>query len=118
MQAQPSVTVGASPAALTTMNPRVVSAITVVALLHAALIALLLTIRNEPPQRPLESRSITAELLSPAPAAAPAALQSAAPAPKPVPPVPRVKPKVEPKPTPVPKTKSEPLPQAAAPSPH
>nr|WP_242540130.1 energy transducer TonB [Trinickia mobilis] len=99
------------------MSPRVVSAVTVVVLLHAALIALLVTIRNEPPLRPLESRSITAELLSPAPAA-PAALQSTAPAPTPAPPVPRVKPKVEPKPTPIPKTKSEPLPQAATPSPY
>jgi periplasmic protein TonB len=114
MQVQPSVSVDASSAALTTMNPRVVSAVTVVVLLHAALIALLVTIRNEPPTRPLESRSITAELLS----AAPAALQSSAPAPKPAPPVPHVKPKIEPKPVPVPKMKSEPLPQAAAPSPN
>ncbi|TKC77984.1 TonB family protein [Trinickia terrae] len=116
MQVQPSVAAGASPAALTPMNPRVVSAIAVVVLLHAALVAFLLTVRNELPSRPLESRSITAELLSPAPAAAPAALRS--PAPKPVPPAPHVKPKLEPKPTPAPKTKPEPLPQAAAPSPN
>ncbi|WP_449179376.1 TonB family protein [Trinickia sp. YCB016] len=118
MQVQPSMSVDTASAALTTMNSRVVSAVTVVVLLHAALIALLVTIRNEPPARPLESHSITAELLSPAPAAAPAALQSSAPAPKPAPSVPHAKPKVEPKPAPIPKTKSEPLPQAAAPSPN
>jgi protein TonB len=93
------------------MNSRVVSAVTVVVLVHAALIALLVTIRNEPPARALESRAITAELLSPAPAAAPVAVQSPAPQP-----APRVKPQAELKPVPAPKVKSEPLPQDATPS--
>ena len=101
------------------MNTRVVSAVAFVVLFHAALIVLLLTVRDEPPSRPLESHSITAELLSAAPAVAPAALQSAAPAPKPAPPVPHPKPKVETHPTPVVKrTTPEPSPLVAVPAPN
>jgi protein TonB len=99
-------------------NTRIASAVAVVVLLHAALIAFLLSVRNEPPSRPPALRSITAELLNPA--AAPAALQSTAPAPKPVPPVPHAKPKAEVRPAPpvVKKTSPEPSPIAAAPSPN
>jgi periplasmic protein TonB len=91
------------------MNSRAVVATAIVVALHAALLVVVLTVRNEPVARPVELQSITAELL-PAPVAAPAAIQSPEP-PKPTPPVPHVKLKAQPRPTP------KPIPQAAAPSP-
>lgn len=91
------------------MNSRAVVATAIVVALHAALLVVVLTVRNEPIARPPELQSITAELL-PAPMATPAAIQSPAP-PKPTPPIPHVKQKVVPRPTP------KPIPQAAAPSP-
>jgi protein TonB len=75
-----------------------------------------LATRNESVPRALESRTITAELLNPAPVAAPVAIQSAPTPPKPVRPVPQTKPKVQPRPTP--KPAPTPLPEAAAPSQH
>lgn len=99
------------------MNSRALTVTAAVAALHLALLAVVLTLRNEPVVRPIESRTMTAELLSPAPVAAPVALQSIAPPPpKPTPPV-HTKPKVQPKPAPTPKPTPTPLPQVAAPSP-
>lgn len=85
--------------------------------IHVALLAVVMTVRNAPLPRPIESRAITAQLLSaePAPVAAPVAIQSTPTPPKPVPPKPTPKPKVQPRvkpaPTPVP------MPQSDAPSP-
>jgi protein TonB len=98
------------------MNLRVVSAAGAVVAIHVALLAVVLATRNEPVPRALESRTITAELLSPAPVAAPVAIKSTPTPPKPVPPVPQAKPKVQPRPTP--KPAPTPLPEAAAPSQH
>ncbi|CAH2917572.1 MAG: putative TonB-dependent receptor [uncultured Paraburkholderia sp.] len=92
------------------MNPRVLTATALVAAVHVALLAVILTLRHEPVQPALESRVMTAQLLPPAPVAAPAAVQSVAPAP----PV-RSKPKVQPKPAQ--KPAPAPLREAPAPSP-
>jgi protein TonB len=100
------------------MNPRAVAATAAVAAIHVALLAAVLGVRSEPVVRPLESRTMTAELLSPAPVAAPDALQSIAPPPpRPAPPVPPARAKVQARPTPVPKPSPAPLAEAAAPSP-
>ncbi|WP_144154544.1 energy transducer TonB [Paraburkholderia sp. BCC1885] len=116
MRTSPSVPAGFEPAPSTRRNSRTLTATAAVAAIHLALLAVILSMRHEPPVRPLESRTMTAELLSPAPVAAPVALQSIAPPPpKPTPPVPHVKPKVQPRPTP--KPTPEPLPMAASPSP-
>ena len=97
------------------MKSHAVKATAAVVAIHIALLAVILTVRNEPTVHPLESRTMTAELLSPAPVAATVALQSIAPPPpKPTPPVPHVKPKVQPRPTP--KPMQMPLPVAASPS--
>lgn len=99
------------------MNPRVLTATAMVAAVHVALLAVVLTLRHEPVQPALESRVMTAQLLPPAPVAAPVAMQSVAPpppTPTPAPPV-RTKPKVQPKPTP--KPTPTPLREAPAPSP-
>ncbi|MGF7136643.1 protein TonB [Paraburkholderia sp. EB58] len=116
MRASHSVPAGLALAPSSCMNSHTVKATAAVVAIHIALLAVILTVRNEPAGRPLESRTMTAELLSPAPVAAPAALQSIAPPPpKPTPPVPHVKPKVQPRPTP--KPTPMPLPVAASPSP-
>jgi protein TonB len=116
MGASHTVTAGPAPEYSPRMNPRTVAATVTVAAIHVVLLAVILSVRNEPPVRALESRTMTAELLSPAPVAAPVALQSLTPPPpKPTPPVPRVKPKMQPHPTP--KPTPVPLPEAAAPSP-
>ena len=97
------------------MNPRVLTATALVAAVHVALLAVILTLRHDPVQPALESRVMTAQLLPPAPVAAPAAVQSVAPPPPtPTPPV-HSKPKVQPKPTP--KPTPAPLREAPAPSP-
>ncbi|EDT08715.1 protein TonB [Paraburkholderia graminis] len=97
------------------MNPRVLTATALVAAVHVALLAVILTLRHDPVQPALESRVMTAQLLPPAPVAAPAAVQSVAPPPPtPTPPV-HSKPKVQPKPTP--KSAPAPLREAPAPSP-
>jgi protein TonB len=91
------------------LNPRVVAACVAVLAIHAALFGVALTMHREPLPRPVEAKTITAQLISetPAPAPQPVAVQSppTPEPPKPVPkpqPKPKVKPKVEPKPTPMP----------------
>ncbi|MFP3567860.1 energy transducer TonB [Paraburkholderia sp. SIMBA_030] len=117
MSASHTVSAGAAPATSVRMNSRAFTVTAAVAALHVALLAVVLTLRSEPVVRPIESRTMTAELLSPAPVAAPAALQSIAPPPpEPAPPV-HTKPKVQLKPAPTPEPTPTPLPQAAAPSP-
>jgi periplasmic protein TonB len=104
------------------MNPRMIAAIVAVAAIHVALLIVLLTQRNDVPPRPIEAKTITAELISsapPQPVAAPAAIQSTPTPvpPKPVPPKPAVKPKVQPheKATPAPQPQTDaPSPLAAA----
>jgi protein TonB len=101
------------------VNPRVVVAGVAVVGIHAALLAIVLTMRNELPPRPIESKTITAELISaapPQPVAAPAAIQSTPvpPPPKPVPPKPTPKPK--PAVQPHAKAAPTPLPETTAPS--
>ncbi|ALE54276.1 energy transducer TonB [Paraburkholderia sp. RL17-368-BIF-A] len=115
MQASHTVSAGAAPASSNRMNPRVLTATALVATVHVALLAVILTLRHDPVQPALESRVMTAQLLPPAPVAAPAAVQSVAPPPPtPTPPV-HSKPKVQPKPTP--KPTPAPLREAPAPSP-
>jgi periplasmic protein TonB len=108
------------------LNPRLIGAIVAVAALHVALLAFMLTQRNAPLPRPIEAKTITAELISaaPQPVAAPAAIQSIPtpppPKPKPIPPKPTPKPKVQshvkaaPAPTPLPVQTDAPSPLAAA----
>ncbi|BBU27200.1 protein TonB [Burkholderia sp. THE68] len=104
-------------------NPRVIAACVAVVVIHAALLGVALTMRNEPLPRPIEAKSITAQLISetPQPAPQPVAVETPPP-PKPVPqpvpkpqPKPKVKPKIEPKPTPLPVTEAPS--QIAAPAP-
>ncbi|MCC8390980.1 energy transducer TonB [Paraburkholderia sp. MMS20-SJTR3] len=117
MQAPQPVTAGAPLASSTRPNSRTLTAIAAVAAIHVALLAVVMTLRQEPAQPAIESHVMTAELLPPAPLAAPIALQSIAPPPpQPTPPV-QTKPKIQPKPKPTPKPAPTPLPQAAAPSP-
>lgn len=108
------------------INPRVIAAGVAVVGIHVGLLAIALTMRNEPPPRPVESKTITAELISaapPQPVAAPAAIQSTPvpPPPKPVPPkpTPKLKPTVQPRvkaaPTPLPETTAPSTIAAAAP---
>ncbi|MGV7241556.1 energy transducer TonB, partial [Caballeronia sp. M23-90] len=44
------------------INPRVIAAGVAVVGIHIGLLAIALTMRNEPPPRPVESKTITAEL--------------------------------------------------------
>jgi protein TonB len=110
------------------INPRVIAASVAVVAIHVGLLAVALTLRNEPAPRPIESKTITAELISPAPpqpVAAPVAIQSTpVPSPpKPVPPKPvqRPKPVVQPRvkaaPTPLSETTTPSPVAAAAPEP-
>ena len=110
------------------INPRVIAASVAVVAIHVGLLAVALTLRHEPAPRPIESKTITAELISPAPpqpVAAPVAIQSTpVPSPpKPVPPKPVQKPKpvVQPRvkaaPTPLPETTTPSPVAAAAPEP-
>ncbi|HEY4803842.1 MAG TPA: energy transducer TonB [Paraburkholderia sp.] len=105
---------GTLPAPSVRVNRRVVTASTIVVALHAALIGVVLMKREPVTPVALQSQTITAELLKPAPVAAPAAIQSTPtpPRPLPLPHVTREKPKVQPKPRPTP------LPVAEAPSQH
>jgi protein TonB len=117
MQAPHPVSTGALLASSTRPNLRSLTVTAVVAAVHVALLAAIMTLRHEPAHVALESHVMTAELLPPAPLAAPVALQSIAPPPpQPTPPV-HTKPKTQPKPTPSPKPTPTSLPQAAAPSP-
>jgi protein TonB len=104
-------------------NPRVIAACAAVVVIHVALLGVALTMRHEPLPRPIEAKSITAQLISetPQPAPQPVAVETPPP-PKPVPqpvpkpqPKPKVKPKIEPKPTPMPVTEAPS--QIAAPAP-
>ena len=96
------------------VNRRVVTATAIVVGLHAALAGIVLMKPEPVTPLALQSQTITAELLKPAPVAAPAAIQSppTPPRPKPVPQVTPEKPKVQPKPKPTP------LPVAQSPSQH
>jgi protein TonB len=105
------------PTSSTRSNSRALTVTAVVAVIHVALLTVVMTLRHDPVKPALESHVMTAQLLPPAPLAAPVAMQSIAPPPPtPTPPV-RTKPKVRPKPTPTPKPTPVPLPVAAAPSP-
>ncbi|ASV99900.1 energy transducer TonB [Paraburkholderia aromaticivorans] len=117
MPASHTVSAGAMPASSTRPNSRVLTATALVAAIHVALLAVVMTLRHDPVQPVLESRVMTAQLLPPAPVATPVAIQSIAPPPPtPTPPV-HTEPKVQPKPAPTPKPTPTPLPVAAAPSP-
>jgi periplasmic protein TonB len=107
---------GTLPGSAIRVNRRLVTATAIVLALHAVLIAIVLTKHDTALPLALESHTITAELIQPAPVAAPAAIQSTPtpPPPKPVPHVTRAKPVVQPRPKPVP----TPLPVADAPSQH
>jgi protein TonB len=88
------------------LNPRLIGAIVAVVALHVVLLVFILAQRITQP-RPIEAKTITAELISaaPQPVAAPVAIQSTPTPPTPVPPPkPTPKPKVQPhvKPTPAP----------------
>jgi protein TonB len=103
-------------------NPRVVAACAAVVIIHAALLGVALTMHREPLPRPIEAKSITAQLISETPQPAPQPVAVETPPPKPVPqpvpkpqPKPKVKPKVEPKPTPMPVAEAPS--QIAAPAP-
>jgi periplasmic protein TonB len=100
------------------IDRRVVAAGVAVVALHAILLTVLVTMRNNPLPRPVEVRAITAQLLSaePAPVAAPVAVESTPTPPRPVPPKPVAKPKVQPRVQPAPKP-VQPMPQSEAPSP-
>ncbi|MEM5437417.1 TonB family protein [Paraburkholderia diazotrophica] len=117
MQATPTLPTGLAPDASARINPRIVTVTGIVIGLHVVALAVAFTMREATPLKPIESRTITAELISPAPVAAPAAIQSipTPPTPKPTP-VQKVKPKVQPHATP--KPTPEPLPVAQAPSQH
>jgi protein TonB len=101
------------------LNPRVIGAIVGVVALHVALLIFLLTQRDTSP-RPVEARTIAAELISapPQPVAAPAVILSTPtpPPPKPVPPKPKVQSHVKPAlaPTPMPVQTDAPSTLAAA----
>ncbi|BAN22800.1 outer membrane transport energization protein TonB [Caballeronia insecticola] len=90
--------------------------------MHAVLLGVAMTARNEPLPRPIEAKSITAQLISETPQPAPQPVAVETPPPKPVPqpvpkplPKPKVKPKIEPKPTPMPVAEAPS--QIAAPAP-
>jgi periplasmic protein TonB len=115
MQAPQPVSAGVPLASSDRPNSRALTITAVVAAVHVALLAVIMTLRHEPVEVALGSQVMTAELLPPAPPAKPVMLQSIAPPPpQPTPPV-HTKPKVQPTPKPVPTP--TPLPQAAAPSP-
>jgi protein TonB len=75
-----------------TPSRRIVVAVGFVLAMHLGLLAFVLSARDKVVEKPIESKTITAELISemPAPVAMPAALQSSAP-PQPVPPKPHSK---------------------------
>ncbi|WP_044041261.1 energy transducer TonB [Caballeronia insecticola] len=106
----------------TSTSPRVIAACVAVVVMHAVLLGVAMTARNEPLPRPIEAKSITAQLISETPQPAPQPVAVETPPPKPVPqpvpkplPKPKVKPKIEPKPTPMPVAEAPS--QIAAPAP-
>ena len=118
MQSSTLKSAGFPPEPASGIDRRVVAAGVAVVALHAILLTVLVTMRNNPLPRPVEVRAITAQLLSaePAPVAAPVAVESTPTPPKPVPPKPVAKPKVQPRVQPAPKP-VQPMPQSEAPSP-
>jgi protein TonB len=109
----------------TKTSPRVIAACAAVVVIHAVLLGVAMTMRQEPLPSPIEAKSITAQLISetPQPAPQPVAIETPPhpkPIPKPVPkpqPKPKDKPKVEPKPTPMPVTEAPSHIAAPAPDP-
>lgn len=101
------------------VNVRATTAIVVVGGIHAALLAVALNSRDEPVPRAAEARTITAELLRPAPVT-PSAVDFSAPAPLPsrVMPTEIAKPKAPHHVTPSTKHATAPLPETVAPSTH
>ncbi|TCG03119.1 energy transducer TonB [Paraburkholderia steynii] len=84
-----------------------------VAAIHAFAFAVGFTMRESVPLRPIESRTITARLISPAPVAAPSAIQSTPTSPPPKPtPVQKVRAKALLRPTPKPRPAPLPITQA------
>ncbi|KWF33797.1 energy transducer TonB [Burkholderia diffusa] len=114
MQASQSAPAGILPAA-SRMNPRVITVAVGVLAAHALMLTAAWLHRNAPPPKTVEVRSITAQLIAPAPAAQPVAVESVA-QPAPPKPTPHVKPKVEPKPVQK-AVKPTPQPVAQSPSP-
>ena len=97
------------------MNPRIVAAAATVLAAHAVLLTAAWLSRNTSPAKPVEVRSITAQLLASAPIAQQVAAESI-PQPAPPKPTPRVKPKAGP--TPVANAaRPTPQPLAATPAP-
>ncbi|MBR8146365.1 energy transducer TonB [Burkholderia sp. AU19243] len=133
MQASQSASTGVLPAA-PRMNPRVVTVAVGVLAAHAIMLTAAWLHRNAPPPKAVEVKSITAQLITPAPVAQQVAAESI-PQPAPPKPTPRVKPKAEPKPvqkaakptpqpvaqspdpSPTPAPAADPTPAAAAPAP-
>ncbi|HEX7932814.1 MAG TPA: energy transducer TonB, partial [Paraburkholderia sp.] len=59
MQASHTVSAGAAPASSFRMNPRVLTAAAMVAVVHVALLAAIVSMHHEPVQLALESRVMT-----------------------------------------------------------
>lgn len=112
MQATHSAPAGAWPAA-SRLNPRIIAAAVGVFAAHAILLTAAWLHRNTPPEKPVEARSISAQLLAPTPIAQQVAAESI-PQPAQPKPTPHVKPKADPKPV---QKVSRPTPQPVAPSP-
>jgi len=118
MQATPILETGFKPDSSSRIDRRVAAITGVVIGLHVIALAIAFTVREVRAPLPVESKTITAELLPPPTPAAPVAIGSAAPPPpKPVP-VQKVKPKVQPHPAPKPTPTPTPMPVAQAPSQH
>jgi periplasmic protein TonB len=113
MHATPSIPNGFEPYPDHRRTTRTGAIVAAVALAHVALLAIVFLARNERPPIAPVSRTITAELLSPAPVAAPVAVQSTPTPPAPTPPQQHAKPKPRPTPKPV----VHELPPAAKPAP-
>jgi protein TonB len=97
---------------------RIAAVAALVVAFHVVALAIAFTMREDVPVRPIETRTITAELIRPAPVTLPAAIQSAATSlpPKPVP-AQKVKPNVQTRPTPKPVLTPLPVAQASPPRP-
>ncbi|SAK52781.1 energy transducer TonB [Caballeronia ptereochthonis] len=124
MQSAPTSPAVVRTAPASNTSPRVIAACAAVVVIHAVLLGVAMTMRNEPLPRPIEAKSITAQLISETPQPAPRSVAVETPPPKPIPkpvpkplPKPKVKPKVEPKPKPTPMPVTEAPSQIAAPAP-
>src|SRR6516225_2108536 len=67
MQATPSLQTGFAPDASARINLRIATVAGIVIGLHVVALAIAFTVREVAPLRPIESRTITAELIPPAP---------------------------------------------------